>query len=97
MTSPKFQPTSHRQKEEADELFDKIEIEKEALGGKVFDVLREAFDNVSLKDLLVDAIRYGEDPEIKAKMDVWKEWFLRPASGHGAMDGQREVDCEPTE
>ncbi len=50
-------------------LFDKIEIEKEALGGKVFDVLGEAFDNVSLKDLLVEAIRYGEDPEIKAKMN----------------------------
>ncbi|EJR0961156.1 TPA: DUF3883 domain-containing protein [Vibrio parahaemolyticus] len=50
-------------------LFDKIEIEKEALGGKVFDVLGEAFDNVSLKDLLVDAIRYGESPEVKAKMN----------------------------
>lgn len=50
-------------------LFDKIEIEKEALGGKVFDVLGEAFDNVSLKDLLVDAIRYGESPETKAKMN----------------------------
>ena len=50
-------------------LFDKIEIEKKALGGKVFDVLGEAFDNVSLKDLLVEAIRYGEDPNIKAKMD----------------------------
>lgn len=50
-------------------LFDKIEIEKEALGGKVFDVLGEAFDNISLKDLLVDAIRYGEAPETKAKMN----------------------------
>lgn len=50
-------------------LFDKIEIEKQALGGKVFDVLGEAFDNVSLKDLLVDAIRYGEAPETKAKMN----------------------------
>ncbi|RAP35282.1 RNA helicase [Legionella quinlivanii] len=50
-------------------LFDKIEIEKEALGGKVFDVLGEAFDNVSLKDLLVDAIRYGEAPETRAKMN----------------------------
>lgn len=49
-------------------LFDKIEIEKKALGGKVFDVLGEAFDNVSLKDLLVAAIRYGESPETKAKM-----------------------------
>lgn len=50
-------------------LFDKIEIEKDALGGKVFDVLGEAFDNVSLKDLLVDAIRYGEAPETKARMN----------------------------
>jgi len=50
-------------------LFDKIEVEKEALGGKVFNVLGEAFDNVSLEDLLVQAIRYGEDPEIKAKMN----------------------------
>ncbi|PJB09708.1 MAG: RNA helicase, partial [Gammaproteobacteria bacterium CG_4_9_14_3_um_filter_38_9] len=50
-------------------LFDKIEIEKAALGGKVFDVLGEAFNNVSLKDLLVEAIRYGEDPKVKARMD----------------------------
>ena len=49
-------------------LFDKIEIEKKALGGKVFDVLGEAFDNVSLKDLLIEAIRYGDAPETKAKM-----------------------------
>lgn len=50
-------------------LFDKLEIEKQALGGKVFDILGEAFENVSLKDLLVEAIRYGEAPEIKAKLD----------------------------
>jgi superfamily II DNA or RNA helicase len=50
-------------------LFEKIEIERQALGGKVFDVLGEAFDNVSLKDLLIDAIRYGEDPDNKAKLN----------------------------
>ncbi|WP_462174547.1 helicase-related protein [Pseudoalteromonas gelatinilytica] len=50
-------------------LFDKIETEREALKGKVFDVLGEAFDNVSLKELLVDAIRYGESPEVKARMN----------------------------
>ena len=50
-------------------LLDKIEIEREALGGKVFDVLGEAFDNVSLKDLLMEAIRYGELPEVKARMN----------------------------
>lgn len=58
-----------REGEVFQKLFDKIEIEKEALGGKVFDVLGEAFDNVSLRDLLVQAIRYGEDPKVKAKMN----------------------------
>lgn len=50
-------------------LFEKLEIEKSALGGKVFDILGEAFDNISLKDLLIDAIRYGEDPAVRARMD----------------------------
>lgn len=50
-------------------LFEKLEIEKKALGGKVFDILGEAFDNISLKDLLIEAIRYGEDPQVRARMD----------------------------
>ena len=58
-----------REGEVFQKVFDKMEVEKEALGGKVFDVLGEAFDNVSLKDLLVQAIRYGEDPKVKAKMN----------------------------
>ncbi|WP_411166969.1 RNA polymerase-associated protein RapA [Aeromonas sp. DSM 116730] len=58
-----------REGEVFQKLFDKLEIEKAALGGKVFDILGEAFDNVSLKDLLIDAIRYGEDPSVRAKMD----------------------------
>ena len=58
-----------REGEVFQKLFDKIETERAALGGKVFDVLGEAFDNISLKDLLVEAIRYGEDPKIKAKMN----------------------------
>lgn len=49
-------------------LFEKLEIEKKALGGKVFDVLGEAFDNVSLKDLLIEAIRYGDLPETRARL-----------------------------
>lgn len=49
-------------------LFDKLEIERAALGGRVFDILGEAFENKSLKDLLIEAIRYGERPDIKAKL-----------------------------
>ncbi|MTW22272.1 helicase-related protein [Allochromatium palmeri] len=49
-------------------LFEKLDIEKQALGGKVFDVLGEAFDNISLKDLLIEAIRYGDAPETRARL-----------------------------
>lgn len=58
-----------REGEVFQKLFDKLEIEKKALGGKVFDILGEAFENQSLKDLLVEAIRYGESPEVKAKLN----------------------------
>lgn len=49
-------------------LFEKIETERAALGGKVFDVLGEAFQETPLQKLLIEAIRYGEQPETKAKM-----------------------------
>ena len=49
-------------------LFEKIEIEREALGGRVFDILGEVFEDKSLKDLLIEAIRYGEDPEVRARL-----------------------------
>ncbi len=49
-------------------LFEKLEVEREALGGRVFDILGEVFEDKSLKDLLIEAIRYGEDPEIRARL-----------------------------
>jgi SNF2 family DNA or RNA helicase len=58
-----------REGEVFQKLFDKMEVEKKALGGKVFDVLGEAFDNVSLKDLLIEAIRYGDSPAVRAKLN----------------------------
>jgi len=58
-----------REGEVFQKLFDKLEIEKRALGGKVFDILGEAFENRSLKDLLIEAIRYGESPEVKDKLN----------------------------
>lgn len=49
-------------------LFEKLEIEREALGGRVFDILGEVFEEKSLKDLLIEAIRYGEDPEVRSRL-----------------------------
>lgn len=49
-------------------LFEKLEIERSALGGRVFDILGEVFEEKSLRELLVEAIRYGENPEVRARL-----------------------------
>lgn len=50
-------------------LFEKLDEERAALGGKVFDILgKMSFNNKPLRDLLVEAIRYGEDPKVKARL-----------------------------
>jgi len=50
-------------------LLKKLEKEREALGGSVFDVLGRAFQGNELRSLMIEAIRYGERPEVKAKRD----------------------------
>jgi len=50
-------------------LLEKIEEQRKAYGGKVFDVLGEAFSETPLRDLLLEAIRYGDLPEVRAKRD----------------------------
>ena len=57
-------------------LFDKLEVERRALGGRVFDILGEAFDNRSLKDMLLEAIRYGDDPAVRARLEQQMEGAL---------------------
>jgi hypothetical protein len=49
-------------------LLEKLEIERKALGGKVFDVLGGLFDKKPLRELLMEAIRYGSDPARKADL-----------------------------
>ncbi len=50
-------------------LLDKLETERQALGGQVFDVLGQVqFEGQSLKDLLLKAIRFGERPEVRAHL-----------------------------
>ena len=45
-------------------LLEKIELEREALGGGVFDILGQLFREQRLRDLLIEAIRYGDQPEV---------------------------------
>jgi superfamily II DNA or RNA helicase len=49
-------------------LLDKLERQREAYQGKVFDVLGEAFEGSPLRDLLLDAIRYGDRPDVRARL-----------------------------
>lgn len=49
-------------------LLEKLEEARAALGGKVYDVLGELFEGQALRDLLIDAVRYGDSPEVKAEL-----------------------------
>src|SRR5436309_3570423 len=50
-------------------LLEKLAQEREALGGQVFDVLgKVTFDNRPLRELLMEAIRYGDRPEVRARL-----------------------------
>ncbi len=50
-------------------LFHKLEKERDALGGRVFDVLGDVtFANRPLRDLIIEAIRYGERAEVRERL-----------------------------
>jgi superfamily II DNA or RNA helicase len=50
-------------------LLKKLEQARQALGGQVFDVLGKIqFEGRPLRELLIEAIRYGERPEIRARL-----------------------------
>lgn len=73
-------------------LFEKLEIEREALGGRVFDILGEVFENRSLKDLLIEAIRFGADPQVQADLRRKVEGALDTA--HLSEILKRNALCE---
>jgi hypothetical protein len=81
-------------------LLEKLSEARTALGGQVFDVLGKLqFDGKSLRDLLIEAIRYGEQPEVRARLTQVVADALDPshiqnlleehALAHDAMDASR--------
>lgn len=79
-------------------LLEKIEEEREALGGQVFDVLGQlTFGDRPLRELMLDAIRYGDRPDVKAKLfqivertgDHVRELVESRALAHDSMDASR--------
>ena len=81
-------------------LLDKLEQARQSLGGQVFDVLGKLhFEGRPLRDLLVEAIRYGEQPEVRARLTTAVDHALdlvrlqdlleERALAHDAMDASR--------
>lgn len=81
-------------------LLEKLEQARQALGGQVFDVLGKLqFEGKSLRDLLIEAIRYGEQPEVMAYLNTVLDHALdrshiqnlleERALAHDAMDTSR--------
>lgn len=50
-------------------LLEKLEVVSEALQGQVFNVLGEVFEGNRLKDMLLEAVRYGDQPEVRARLN----------------------------
>jgi SNF2 family DNA or RNA helicase len=81
-------------------LLEKLEQARQALGGQVFDVLGKLqFEGRALRDLLIEAIRYGDQPEVRARLTRVVEQALdrgqlqslleERALAHDAMDVSR--------
>ncbi len=81
-------------------LLDKLEEARSALGSQVFDILGKVeFAGRPLRDLLIEAIRYGEQPEVRARLtEVVANAFDKArlqdlvedhALAHDAMDASR--------
>ena len=85
-------------------LLEKLEQARQALGGQVFDVLGKLmFEDggkvMSLRDLLIEAIRHGEKPEVKAFLTTVLDTTLdrshlqdlleERALAHDAMDASK--------
>jgi SNF2 family DNA or RNA helicase len=50
-------------------LLEKLEQARQSLGGQVFDVLGKLqFEGKPLRDLLIEAIRYGDRPDVRARL-----------------------------
>ena len=72
-------------------LFEKLEEERQALGGKVFDVLGRAFTEVALRELMLEAIRYNGSEEARAwasqRIEArWESGFLSRLVEEHALD-----------
>ena len=50
-------------------LLEKLKTASDALNGQIFDVLGTFFQETSLRELLKEAVRYGDRPEVRARLE----------------------------
>ena len=68
-------------------LLEKLEEARQALGGQVFDVLGKLqFEGKTLRELLIEAIRYGDLPEVRARLNRAVEHGVDRARIEGLID-----------
>ncbi|WP_420474280.1 helicase-related protein [Noviherbaspirillum sp. ST9] len=77
-------------------LLEKLEQARQSLGGQVFDVLGKlAFESdgkvMSLRDLLIESIRYGERPETKAYLTTVLDTALDKSHLQSLLDERQLV------
>lgn len=79
-------------------LLEKLDQARKALGGQVFDVLGKLeFEGKPLRDLLLDAIRYGEQPEVQARLTKIIDQTLDPSVfGELLKEQQLVIDAMDT-
>jgi len=81
-------------------LLEKLDEERKALGGKVFDILGKlTFNDKPLRLLLIEAVRYGDRPEVRARLNKvvdnaldrnrLRELIEEHALAHDSMDATR--------
>src|SRR6202007_2818239 len=81
-------------------LLEKLAQARNTLGGQVFDVLGKVqFEGRPLRELLIDAIRYGDQPDVRARLtsvveNAFDKEALRTlledrALAHDSMDASR--------
>lgn len=81
-------------------LLDKLEEARSTLGGRVFNILgKVVFEGRPLRDLLIEAVRYGEQSEVRARLhqivdhtfdrEQLQELLEERALAHNALDISR--------
>ena len=73
-------------------LLEKLEQARQSLGGQVFDVLGKLeFEGRPLRELLLNAIRYGEQPEVRARLDTAVDRALDRSALQDLLDDRQLV------